>query len=55
MGSNWQAQMARERWELENNVEEISASDALFAFDEAANTVVLQRKPWAADPHYFKQ
>mmetsp|Transcript_25326 Transcript_25326/g.70833 ORF Transcript_25326/g.70833 Transcript_25326/m.70833 type:complete len:351 (+) Transcript_25326:120-1172(+) len=49
-----QAQTARERWELENSVDELSASDALFVFDEQRNSAIQQQRPWRTDPHYFK-
>ena len=31
------------------------ASDAIFYYDESAQTKFQQEKPWANDPHYFKR
>mmetsp|Transcript_1732 Transcript_1732/g.4052 ORF Transcript_1732/g.4052 Transcript_1732/m.4052 type:complete len:352 (-) Transcript_1732:93-1148(-) len=47
-------QAARQRWELENNIQEISESDALFKFDEQQNAEIQRQRPWSRDPHYFK-
>mmetsp|Transcript_12632 Transcript_12632/g.31901 ORF Transcript_12632/g.31901 Transcript_12632/m.31901 type:complete len:353 (+) Transcript_12632:169-1227(+) len=49
-----QAKAAQRRWELENNVQEISESDALFKFDDQANAQMQQQRPWSTDPHHFK-
>ena len=29
-------------------------SDAIFEYDEAAQTLIQQQKPWVRDPNYFK-
>lgn len=55
MASASQAKAAQQRWELENNVQEISESDALFKFDDQANAQMQQQRPWSTDPHHFKQ
>ncbi|KAK6129852.1 hypothetical protein DH2020_036438 [Rehmannia glutinosa] len=54
------ATIARQTWELENNIvattdSSSSASDAIFYYDEAAQAKFQQEKPWANDPHYFKR
>uniref|UniRef100_A0A803LYQ7 MPN domain-containing protein n=2 Tax=Chenopodium quinoa TaxID=63459 RepID=A0A803LYQ7_CHEQI len=76
--------MAKQRWELENNIQTLEttdptattpttipteptpsssssttatsdAPDAIFFYDEAAQTKFQQDKPWVNDPHYFKR
>ncbi|KAL3844333.1 hypothetical protein ACJIZ3_001736 [Penstemon smallii] len=53
--------IARQTWELENNIVTTSdssssaASDAIFYYDEAAQVKFQQEKPWTNDPHYFKR
>ncbi|KAL3324066.1 hypothetical protein AABB24_038310 [Solanum stoloniferum] len=57
--------MAQQTWELENNIvtmdapsgsaPENSASDAIFHYDDAAQTKFQREKPWTSDPHYFKR
>lgn len=32
-----------------------SASDELFVFDDTAQRLVAEQKPWTRDPHYFKK
>ncbi|KAL0393854.1 UNVERIFIED_CONTAM: COP9 signalosome complex subunitb [Sesamum latifolium] len=53
------AAIARQTWELENNIvatdSSSAASDAIFFYDEAAQAKFQQEKPWANDPHYFKR
>nr|CBL87025.1 CSN5 protein [Solanum lycopersicum] len=59
------AAMAQQTWELENNIvttdapsgsaPENSASDAIFHYDDAAQTKFQREKPWTSDPHYFKR
>ena len=46
---------ARARWELENNVQAVEDIDALFKYNAEADRAVQQQKPWAKDPHHFKQ
>lgn len=46
---------ARARWELENNVQNTEDVDALFKYDPAEQQMVQSSKPWAKDPHFFKQ
>lgn len=50
--------VARQTWEIENNISmETPAavdSDAIFEYDEAAQTLIQQQKPWVRDPNYFK-
>jgi COP9 signalosome complex subunit 5 len=57
--------MARQRWELENDIvtadDPIAASsaanspDQIYCYDEAANARTQQEKAWTTDPHYFKK
>ncbi|PRW58194.1 COP9 signalosome complex subunit 5b-like [Chlorella sorokiniana] len=48
---------ALKRWELENNVQEASASDmdALYRYDADEQKAIQDAKPWKSDPHYFKR
>lgn len=47
--------MARARWELENNVQAVDDTDALWKYNAAEQSAVQQQKPWTKDPHFFKQ
>ena len=51
--------MARQTWELENNITATSEAgadaDAIYAYDEAAQAKAQQEKPWSQDPNYFKR
>ncbi|KAJ8448767.1 hypothetical protein Cgig2_011388 [Carnegiea gigantea] len=56
------AAMAKQTWELENNIvrtadppSSSSSNDAIFYYDEAAQGKFQQEKPWVNDPHYFKR
>ncbi|CAH1443492.1 COP9 signalosome complex subunit 5a [Lactuca sativa] len=54
------AAMAQQTWELENNIVTMEApqsseSDAIFYYDESAQSKFQQEKPWSNDPHYFKR
>ncbi|EEC78160.1 hypothetical protein OsI_17724 [Oryza sativa Indica Group] len=53
------AAMARQTWELENNIpaaaSDPDALDAIYRYDEAAQARVQQEKPWANDPHPFRR
>lgn len=51
------ASTSRQRWELENTVQNIGGEDvdALFKYDHAEQQIVQQQKPWTKDPHFFKQ
>lgn len=42
------------RWELENNVQNVS-TDALYKYDAAEQQAIQAQKPWTKDPHFFKQ
>lgn len=54
------ARIARQTWEIENNVVAMespaaaSDSDAIFEYDETSQTSIQQQKPWTRDPHFFK-
>eukprot|EP00775_Hariotina_reticulata_P011952 gene11952-12095_t len=45
--------VARMRWELENNVHNVS-TDLLYKYDAAEQQAIQAQKPWTKDPHYFK-
>ncbi|CAH9101421.1 unnamed protein product [Cuscuta europaea] len=61
------AAIAQKTWEIENNVETMelppmsadssasASSDAIFYYDDPAQTKFQQEKPWTNDPHYFKR
>ncbi|CAL5377469.1 unnamed protein product [Camellia sinensis] len=54
------AAMAQKTWELENNIVTMETpasteSDAIFYYDDSAQTKFQQEKPWSNDPHYFKR
>ena len=47
---------AQQRWELENDIQEVDAGDdAYYKYDYAGQQALQAQKPWAKDPHYFKQ
>lgn len=46
---------AKARWELENGVQVATDIESLYKYDAAAQQAIQQQKPWAKDPHYFKQ
>lgn len=49
---------ALKTWELENNITSLDGgtdSDAIYFYDEAAQSRVQQEKPWAQDPHFFRR
>eukprot|EP00193_Tetraselmis_chui_P009698 CAMPEP_0177751692 /NCGR_PEP_ID=MMETSP0491_2-20121128/511_1 /TAXON_ID=63592 /ORGANISM="Tetraselmis chuii, Strain PLY429" /LENGTH=319 /DNA_ID=CAMNT_0019266825 /DNA_START=119 /DNA_END=1080 /DNA_ORIENTATION=- len=54
MASSSQAKAAQQRWELENDIQVVSETDALFKYDHEASTVLQQQRPWSTDPHHFK-
>lgn len=54
-GSGCATSDAQTRWELENGVAPVNAVDGLFRYDRAEQQAVQQQKPWARDPHFFKQ
>jgi COP9 signalosome complex subunit 5 len=53
------AAIARQTWELENNIPSAAsdpdAVDAIYQYDEASQTKAQQEKPWANDPHHFRR
>jgi hypothetical protein len=54
MAADGGAAQARLRWELENEIG--PAPDAeLYRWDPAEQQALQQQRPWARDPHYFKQ
>jgi COP9 signalosome complex subunit 5 len=48
---------ARQRWELENSVLQVPTEDVdvLYRYDAAEQSAIQHQKPWARDPHFFKQ
>ena len=54
-GSGGATSDAQARWELENGVAPVNEVDSLFKYDRAEQQAVQQQKPWARDPHFFKQ
>ncbi|GMH06930.1 hypothetical protein Nepgr_008770 [Nepenthes gracilis] len=59
------AAMAKQTWELENNIVSVDptdaasssslSTDAIFCYDEVAQAKFQEDMPWANDPHYFKR
>lgn len=51
-----EASTSRARWELENNIQQVSGEDvdALFKFDAAEQQLIQSQKPWSKDPHHYK-
>jgi COP9 signalosome complex subunit 5 len=51
--------LARQTWELENNIPAAAADpevqDEIYRYDEKANARAHQEKPWASDPHHFRR
>jgi|LauGreDrversion2_5_1035112.scaffolds.fasta_scaffold90947_1 COP9 signalosome complex subunit 5 len=47
--------MALARWELENSVQIVDDTDALFRYNAAEDRAIQLQKPWTKDPHFFKQ
>lgn len=45
---------ARMRWELENNVQNVTSTDGLYKYDHAEQQAIQSQKPWTKDPHFFK-
>ncbi|GMH46114.1 hypothetical protein BSKO_14078 [Bryopsis sp. KO-2023] len=46
--------VARTRWEMENNVQSLTDNDSMFRYNAAEEAAVRRRRPWQADPNYFK-
>ncbi|PWZ36497.1 COP9 signalosome complex subunit 5b [Zea mays] len=53
------ASIARQTWELENNIpaaaSDPDAMDAIYRYDDASQARAQQEKPWANDPHHFRR
>lgn len=47
--------IAQARWEIENNIEQISEADAYYKYSQAELQALQQQRPWTKDPHYFKR
>jgi len=41
------------RWELENSIHEVD--EAMFKYDAEEQKATQSQRPWAKDPHHFKQ
>ncbi|KAL2633314.1 hypothetical protein R1flu_004793 [Riccia fluitans] len=60
MEASSSAAVARQTWELENNIQMETPggtavdADAMYQYDEAAQAAIQQQKPWTKDPHFFK-
>ncbi|XP_002129245.2 COP9 signalosome complex subunit 5-like [Ciona intestinalis] len=46
--------MAMKTWEMQNNIETVSAVDEIYKYDYQGQQDMLAAKPWVKDPHYFK-
>lgn len=46
---------AQATFELSNNITTVSSVDAIFKYNHAQQQELLSAKPWAKDPHYFKE
>ena len=59
MESSSSSALARQTWELENNIPATAtdpeAQDEIYRYDEKANARAHQEKPWASDPHHFRR
>ncbi|KAI1713083.1 JAB1/Mov34/MPN/PAD-1 ubiquitin protease domain-containing protein [Ditylenchus destructor] len=53
--SSSQANMAQRRWQLENNMKDELAIDAIYKYDNQEQQMIRNAKPWEKDPHYFKE
>lgn len=53
-GPSSDVENARKRWEIENDIEQIPASDEIFRYDAQEQQQFLSARPWEKDPHYFK-
>ncbi|KAG6553274.1 hypothetical protein Mapa_005008 [Marchantia paleacea] len=60
MEASSSATVARQTWELENNIQmespagAVADADAMYQYDEVAQASIQQQKPWVDVPHYFK-
>lgn len=60
MEASSSATVARQTWELENNIQmespagAVADADAMYQYDEVAQAGIQQQKPWVDVPHYFK-
>ena len=46
--------IAQQTFELNNNVQDVPASDGIYAYDNEEQRRIQQARPWKADPHHFK-
>ncbi|KAJ9517658.1 hypothetical protein QJQ45_025133 [Haematococcus lacustris] len=49
-----EASTSKARWELENEVQTLDETDALFRYDAREQQLIQQQKPWSKNPHHFK-
>eukprot|EP00842_Homolaphlyctis_polyrhiza_P003537 jgi/Hompol1/4184/HPOL_003509-RA len=47
--------LAKQRFELENNIKELDARDEIFFYDAAQQKAIQSARPWSKDPHHFKK
>ncbi|KDN39096.1 Mov34-domain-containing protein [Tilletiaria anomala UBC 951] len=50
-----QETMARQNFELNNDMVTLDASDAIFHYDPEKQREINERKPWKQDPHFFQK
>ncbi|CAL9098036.1 unnamed protein product [Musa textilis] len=66
MDSSSSSALARQTWELENNIVSVDGgsggngsggaeADAIYYYDEAVLAKFQQEKPWTQDPNYFRR
>ncbi|KAI8929080.1 JAB1/Mov34/MPN/PAD-1 ubiquitin protease-domain-containing protein, partial [Entophlyctis helioformis] len=49
------ADIARKRFELENNIKEVNAADDIFHYNAEEQKEVQSARPWTKDPNFFKK
>lgn len=47
--------IARQTFEIENNIQTINGQDELFHYDVAEQKAIRKDAPWTRDPHFFKR
>lgn len=46
---------AQQRWELENNVQQVDEVEGYFRYNQAEQQGIQQQRPWSKNPNHFKQ
>ncbi|XP_065843322.1 COP9 signalosome complex subunit 5-like [Oscarella lobularis] len=49
------SQMAQKTFELANEIVTVPSIESVYHYDAKKQQEILQKKPWAKDPHYFKK